>query len=570
VDQSIEAQDIKINSAEPPVSTINVAIAAAALSIACLTLSALIGDIGFQGDDWWILSFPYWHDFAESVRLYARESLRPPEGLYWISLFELFGFNSQAFHTASLLLHAAGCALMGACLVKAFPCRQNLALWSMFFAFLLPTVSNLPYMIHTDNSRIALLLFWASALSFQRWGEQKQSWPGLLPGIAWYLLASLTYENATLLIISIPLFVWPICVRENSRLTKSSFFFRLLAGLFAAFVGFVFLRFTVLAGGAVGHSHLIPSIRLVHSYVYTAVSYLLQPFTELSTDTWAWAWGGLVAILAGGLALRAQKADRRPELNEKPSRVESSCYIAAVGAAVTILGLIPYLLAGYTPDLGFHSQSRIYSAGSFGVAILLGLLVTMWKNRRVFVIAQFTAIIAAALMAVFMADLRNGWIRAAENRRQLCSSLLRQVPDVRPETNFLFLDLQWYVDNRAAVFQGVEGLREFIRILYSNKELNAYFLYSDGPEFMSSEGRKATVTPEGVFARGGLGKSPTPLDRLLILRREGNRLHLVDRISADNKSVAMDWLDISAIYSNKSLIGSAPTDLKTRAHICSE
>src|SRR4030042_3245330 len=152
---------------------------ATALLTCSLSLSALIGNIGFQGDDWWILSFPYWRHFPESVWLYARESLRPLEGVYWVALFELFGFNSQAFHTASLLLHAGGCVLMGACLVKAFPYRQNLAVWSMFFAFLLPTVSNLTYMIYTDNSRIALILFWASVLSFQRWSEQTQSWPGL-------------------------------------------------------------------------------------------------------------------------------------------------------------------------------------------------------------------------------------------------------------------------------------------------------------------------------------------------------------------------------------------------------
>lgn len=570
VDQSIEAQDIKIDPAEPPVATVSVAIAAAALSIACLTLSVLIGDIGFQGDDWWILSFPYWRHFPESVWLYARESLRPLEGVYWIALFELFGFNSQAFHAASLLLHAGGCALMGACLVKAFPCRQNLAVWSMFFAFLLPMVSNLAYMIHTDNSRIALILFWASVLSFQRWSEQTQSWSGLLPGIAWYLLASLAYENATLLIFSVPLFLWPIYVRNNNRRPKFFFLFRLLMALAIAFTGFIILRFTVLSGGAVAHNNLIPSIHLIYSYVHSAGSYFLRPLTELSSDRLSWAWGGVMALLAGGLSLRARREDFYSARQTEPDCYQSSHYIAAVGTAVTVLGLIPYLLAGYTPDVGFHSQSRIYSAGSFGAAILLSLILTAWKNCKVFCIAQITAIIATMLMAIFMADLRHGWTEAAEKRRQLCSSLLAEIPNVQTETTFLFLDLQWYIDNKASVFQGVEGLKEFIRILYNKKDLNAYFLYPEGTDFINSEGRKATVTPEGVLARGALGKSPAPLDRLLVLRREGSRLRLVDRISRDDKSVAINWRDISAIYSNKSLIMPAPTDLETRAHICSE
>ena len=173
-------------------------------------------------------------------------------------------------------------------------------------------------------------------------------------------------------------------------------------------------------------------------------------------------------------------------------------------------------------------------------------------------------------MAVFMANLRNGWADAAENRRQLCSSLLAEIPDVQPETNFLFLDLQWYIDNKAAVFQGVEGLKEFIRILYNKKSLNAYFLYSERPDFINAEERKATVTPKGVLARGSVGKLPAPLDKILIVRREGNRLHLVDRISVDDHLVAMDWRETSTIYSNNSLIMPAPTNSKIRENVCLE
>lgn len=415
-----------------------------------------------------------------------------------------------------------------------------------------------------------MLLFWVSTLSFQRWSEQSQSWPGLLPGIIWYLLASLTYENTTLLIFSVPLFLWPIYMSNNNSLPTLFFLFRLLVALAIAFMGFIILRFTVLAGGAVGDNHLIPPIHLVYSYVHIAASYFFQPLTELSTDKWAWAWGCLVALLAGASALRAQKADRHSAKHVESSRRQSSCYIAVVGTVVTVLGLIPYLLAGYTPDVGFHSQSRIYSAGSFGAAIVLSLIVTMWKSRRVLLVAQIMAIIGAMLMAVFMADLRNGWGKAAEDRRQLCSSLLAEVPDVRPGTAFLFLDLQWYIDNKAAVFQGVEGLKEFIRILYNNKDLNAYFLYSEGPDFTNSEGRKATVSPEGALARGALAKSPAPLDRLLILRREGSRLHLVDKISVDDRSVAINWRGISAIYSNRSLIMPVPTNSRTQSRICSD
>ena len=108
---------------------------AAGLLTYAILLTALTGDIGFDGDDWWVLSWPYWHQFPGSVLSYAKEFLRPVEGIYWISMFEIFGLNSVAFHLFSLLLLAGSCVLMGACLSKAFPERRLLVALSVLFAF---------------------------------------------------------------------------------------------------------------------------------------------------------------------------------------------------------------------------------------------------------------------------------------------------------------------------------------------------------------------------------------------------------------------------------------------------
>ncbi len=556
------------NPSKISVEITDVKLGAIVLLIFCLTLSFLIGNIGFQGDDWWIFSWPYWHPFPESIWLYARESLRPLEGVYWIVLFELFGFNSKAFLLSSLLLHASGSVLMGACLAKAFPQKNSLVAWSMLFAFLLPTASNLTYMIHTDNSRLSVLLFWASVLSFQRWTEASQSWRGLAPGIILYLMASLVYENATLLIFSTPLFLWPIYVREDRRLPRKRFFLRLFVGLLAAFVAFVVLRFTIFSGGAVHHSQVVPSVHLIWSYAHIACLYFLRPFVEVSTDKYAWACGALVAFLSLGLLLRAWRTDRA--LQVEPVWETSSGYVALVGAAVLILGLMPYLAAGYTSELGFHSQSRVYSSATFGAAILAGLVVTMWRNKRAFIGAQVAGIVTLVLMAVFLAGLRNDWSEAAEKRRQLCSSLLTIVPDVKPETIFLFLDLQSYIGDRAVVFQGVEGLREFIRILFHKRDLNAHFLYPDRPDFVDSKGRKAVVSRQGVQARGSGGRPRAPLDKLLILEKTGNGLNLLDGISASDHAAAIDWQGVDSIHSNKSLIISAPEGGRSRNGLCSE
>ena len=252
--------------------------------------------------------------------------------------------TAKRFIRHPCILHAVGCVLMGACLVKAFPGKQNLAVWSIFFAFLLPTVSNLTYMIHTDNSRISVLLFWASVMSFQRWTEQSQSWPGLLPGIIWYLLASLAYENTTLLIFSVPLFVWPIYVR-NKRLPDYLFLFRLLTAVAIAFAGFIIFRFTLLSGGAVAQNNIIPSISFnLLLYLYFR-NYLLQPFISLSTDKLSWVWGGVIGLLAGALALRVQQADRHFAKYSESNWTQTGWYVAAVGCR------------------GNYSRSRSLSAG---------------------------------------------------------------------------------------------------------------------------------------------------------------------------------------------------------------
>jgi hypothetical protein len=198
--------------------------------------------------------------------------LRPVEGLYWISLFELFGFNRVVFHLCSLLLLAGSCLLMGACLSKAFPERSLLVVLSVLFAFFLPMIASLTYVVFTDNSRLSLLLFWAAALAFQSWTARSQSWAGLVPPILIYLLCFLTYEAASFLIFVVPLLVWPIHNRSPKRSDKS-FILRIGTGIAAAFVAALIIRFLLLNGGAVDHAGIVPSPSLVGGYL------ALLPFT---------------------------------------------------------------------------------------------------------------------------------------------------------------------------------------------------------------------------------------------------------------------------------------------------
>ncbi len=133
----------------------------------CVLLTAFAGDLGFDADDWWIFSWPFWHSFPQSIVYYAQEALRPVEGLYWISLFEIFGFNKPAFHLFSLLLLASSSIVMGTCLDRAFPDSRVFVVTAVsFFVFLANCFVS--HICHNDGqftSELTLLLAFRIGIS---------------------------------------------------------------------------------------------------------------------------------------------------------------------------------------------------------------------------------------------------------------------------------------------------------------------------------------------------------------------------------------------------------------------
>jgi hypothetical protein len=547
-------------------------IAAGGLCVYCLALTLLTGDIGFEGDDWWILSWPYWHGFPASLLIYARESLRPMEGVYWIGLFELFGFNKIAFHLFSLLLLAGASLLMGAALLRAFPQRRDFAMLAVFLAFFLPTVSCLTYVLATDNSRLSMLLFWTSVLAFQRWSERSGSWAGLAAPIALYVPAFLTYEAPTLLIFAVPLLAFPIHLRSGNSLSNRDFCIRLAVAISAAFLLAVAIRFTFLGGGAVGHRHLYPPFELVWSYLALLPFYLAAPFAGASFPSVECVFAAAVM----GVALIAMFSRRNaPPQNLAPFQwVDSRLYIAAVGIVILVLGLLPYQLAGYgsiepkimetvlakcsaIPDgntawYNFNWSSRIYSAGSFGLAILIALLATGWKNERLKIVAKLVAVGALGAMVIFHTGLRKDWQEASQIRNNLMKSLVSQVPDVESRTNFVLLNLE-SCHKRAAVFRGWGGLRELVRMLYDDQTIGAWFLY---PYCWASPNKlfqQAVVSEKGFASRGLKLDQPVPHDSLLLMNRVGSNLVWLDGINSHDglAPTGICWKGASSVHSNR-------------------
>lgn len=538
-------------------------------------LTAMTGDVGFDGDDWWVFSWPYWHDFPGSMFGYAQKFLRPVEGVYWICMFELFGFNRIAFHFASLLLLASSCLLMGKGLTRAFPGRPNLAVLSTIFAFFLPTVACLTYLVFTDNSRISLLIFWASVLAFQSWAVKSSSWFRLVVAVSLYLFSFLTYEASSFLIFVVPLLVWPIHKR-NQTVSDGKFVTILAIGIFSGFTGALLLRYVFLQGGVVEKVSLIPSLELFWSYLALLPFYIVAPFTFPPEKSWVVFLGITVAVATTLMMYAAhEKPICKTEIGGDTGYYlfyEKWCPLV-LGLGIFFLGMLPYQMAGYggaPPRIvdtvlakyglisdqhpvwfNFNEASRIYSSASYGIAILIASLASIANNTNFRKIAVVAVTIAIGCMATFHAGLSLDWKEVSSIRNQLVTSLVSQAPDVEPSTNFVFVDLELY-HKRAAVIRGWAGLRELTRMLYDDPSLGAWYVYPSETAWPNISRQQAIIFPTGFVSRGmDLDRPATP-DSILIFRRLGTNMVLLNKLSSKDDFIktGISWRGCSELDSS--------------------
>lgn len=552
------------------------------LGLYCIVITKITGDIGFSGDDWWVLACPYWNSFPDALVLYARKFLRPMEGLYWISLFKLFGFNKVVFHLCSLLLHAGAAALMGVALDRAFPGRRVFVSISVLLAFFLPPVSCLTYVVFTDNSRLSMVLFWVSVIAFQRWAQKSSSWGGLVLPVSVYVSSFLTYESAGFLVFLVPLLAWPVHRRHSSRDTDWAFLAKICTGICVAFAIAMAVRFFFLYGGAVRTSFLFPPFELLWSYVALLPFYLLAPFTSMSADRWALVAGLLVALGSVGLFLLYRNDSPVDKVALKGwLEPRSQWYPIVLGGGILVLGMLPYQLAGYgigTPSLyetlmvkcgllpegdlswfNYTWASRIYSSASFGVAILLACGLSGWRRSSYKRIGKIMAVVIIGFMAVFHAGLSQDWREAAEIQNDLWRSLVSQVPAVKSGTNFVFLDLACS-HKRAEVIRRENGLLELVQMLYGDQNLGAWTLYSRAYDRSTQVRRQAVVMPAGFLSYGQRQGEPAPHDSLLVVKRSGRELVLLQKVKAQDSLVpsAIEWKGIDHLTSNFGRIAEWP------------
>jgi len=536
-------------------SVFTLGVAATTLLGASCILTVLIGDIGFQGDDWWILSFPYWNRFPQSVVAYAQAALRPVEGLYWIGLFEAFGIHRHPYLFASLGLNVLSSILFALCVVRLFPKNIELGVWAAFFSFFMPMSSPLVFIMHTDNSRLAMIFFLASVMCMQSAISGTSLWLGL--AVICYLLSVLTYENASMLIFALPLLVLPLVNKEHQPILNRCVFRRTALVIAVGFLGFLVERFLLFSGGAVNHAGVVPSLTILLSYGWGLIDYLYAPWKNMTFDAWSLIFGAAIGVILFAL-LKCQNSSTLLHRGIASSHNRSMLLLIGAGAGVFLLGIGPYVLAGYSAGFGFTGQSRIYSSGGFGIAMMLGAIFSLqWSSGFMRRMMNLSGVLLIAVMASFQCDLRKDWQAAAEIRKNLCKSLITIAPDLTDHTTLLFLDLQSYIGERAVIFQGVDGLDQYVKMLYNNRTLHGFFLYTRMDDASSGTDRQAIISPEGVGARGSAPYGPARLDTIIILRFRDRSFSLVKSLSREDSFLDAQWEGVSRVSSRTARIISA-------------
>jgi hypothetical protein len=542
------------------------------------------GDIGFQGDDFWYLSAPFSYGFWQAFHDYVLPYDRPLGLVYVFTLFELFGFSRIPYLFVDFLLQATISLIFGLVLSRVFSRQRMLVFFSMLFSyFLLPSSSSL-YVMAMTVPRLGCLMFWLSVFMFQ-WWAQKPAWWRLAIPVVLYCVSFMLYDSTSVLILTVPLFIYPIWSRSqmpsdtpvgaiyanlftrlrllikeypNSwRQPEISFLIQLSVGLIASIGLLLFNLFILFPYGATRISDSSIDFSLIPNYVVVFFQYLITPFLYLKFDMWTWA---ICFLLFTFLGVILPQLNEQHQLTADSFSVDTSWrpYAILMGFALSATGFFPFIVAHYGASVGFITHGRTFFSAIYGLALLLSVTISgsrLYSTRWVLALISMIVIVASA---GFLADQRLDWQSAARVNCTLWSSMIQQVPAVKQDTIFLFLDLQsYYQDNkivpighRAVVFASVDALPYYMQMLYGESSLRAYYLYPTGMEqsLLQLEGRIATVTAASVRARG----SPDlPKDKIIIMERKGDRLVFVDKLSAVDGKAAILWQDgVNELVSN--------------------
>jgi hypothetical protein len=504
---------------------------AAFLIASSAALMIVTGPPGFWVEGWSLMDKAFWDEIPTAYQRGAVEMARPMYTTYVITAMKLLDYNSVALFGASLGLLATSALLMGMALRWAFPGRDGFVTASVVIAFFLPTTSLMVFMVHADNTRLVMVFFWLTVLLCQRWAVAPR--PLELPAIPVLLMTMglLTYESTIGTLLVIPLFVAPVYLRHNANRWIAYHILMLTQLLMTIGIGiglYFYIRF--LYGFSFGGDGIpverdpMTLLSQLGAYLWTLPGYLWIHFRVFPYAPTAMLVGGLLGgVTVGVLAWstrRTTPAERR--------WTEHPLYIIACGMGVILASLLPFIVTGRAPQLSLYEvDMRNFAASGYGLAILMGLLLTLPGRLRfagIGVIAIFVGL-WAGLLAHDGLDRR----AAYELRQNMHTSLAGAAPGMQSETLVLILGDELNVGDFGVTYFRL-GILDYIRMFYQDFSVYAYGVEPAGP---GSRSNPVIVGNDGVSSEDS---PPLASDQivLLTLNRDGN-LELTDCITPDDE-----------------------------------
>ena len=534
----------------------------AVLTAFALAVPVVTDNHHFVADDWPLIAYANGFSTSWGIIEFARNLLRPVEGAFWIVEIKLLGLNRSAVHVVSSLLNVGACGLFWQVLRRAYPERPVLAAAAALTAFFLPVLTTTTFVMFIDNSRLSMLFYWAGVAVCQAWAIQPRRHLKLFLGGTLLLTSTLTYENAVLLILVVPMFVLPVLLDALSKrdIELRRRIIALGMSLATTILCFLIARYVLLGGGVHRIEHFWPSIDTFANYLRIALDYLILSIHERPTRLIDWTIGSVIG--AATLWILQTSLDARIINATEMFRTRTAIVIA--GIVMAVLGVAPYMLAFSPPAVAnIEGGSRFYSSAAYGIALLL-TLITMADRPLLRRLGASMLAAYIGLNAAFASSLAPRWAEAANLNCHVWKSLLAEIPATAVNTTFLFAGAE-LTHRGATVIGEPAGTRFLLPFLYGHRtwddlgKVTGYHLAPFERDLPTTSDRRLTVKADGLMVRGRNPTQPIDPNRVILVRRDGERLVVLDRLTPNDELVSANWLDgVTEVRTNRSLILPAP------------
>ena len=509
-----------------------------------LVASALVGNKGYWGDDWAVISAPFWWGIPQAMEVGAENLRRPMAVIYWAVALKLSRFDAQATFFMSFSIHAISSILMGLAVQVAFPKRFPLVYGVALISFFLPMLPPLSYFLILDNSRLAVLFYWVSVLLFQHWATRPQAWSlPLLPIVA-FALSLLSYESAFLMPLITLLMVYPIyqrCHPNPTRRQTAWMTAELAIAHVLAVVIYFFIRNIYHISVHVSQEGNQPLTDFIR-YLTIFPPYFSEPFRwfGIHPDLLAWLLGAVMVVWCAGMGWYLIEQQRH-----QPSPFKESAYLLTIATLAIVLGLLPFAIYRIKTDVsGVTVDGKVYTMSAFGFALWISWLLNRINPRFMTVMVA----IWAGIMSAYVLTLRHEWHDASILRDNLHRSLLEQVPDLQDDTVILYLNYPFFTENNAAVIEH-QVAHYHTKLMYQNE------LVSGAPLTTRSTNGFDPIVSDDLLSVPG---KTVPVENVVILQRVGDQFEVVDSLH-QSEGYALEWTgNRTSLSTNRERILTTP------------